>query len=148
MCGQSCPTLCNPMDHSPPAHPPLSMGFSRQKYWSWIAISFSTIIYILVCMSQSQSPNLHPPLFFSLKVLPFPPYGNLHVAHHGCRPLIAIFCRSPINLFLLEKYLEICFFLGQHTWLCYCQATEKLQGLKMSRTHRETQWWLCYYLKF
>ena len=29
---QSCPTLCDPMDCSPPA--PLSMGFSRQKYWS------------------------------------------------------------------------------------------------------------------
>ena len=28
---QLCPTLCNPMDCSPP---PLSMGFSRQEYWS------------------------------------------------------------------------------------------------------------------
>ena len=27
---QSCPTLCNSMDCSPP----LSMGFSRQEYWS------------------------------------------------------------------------------------------------------------------
>ena len=30
---QSCPTLCNPMDCV--AHQsPLSMGFSRQEYWS------------------------------------------------------------------------------------------------------------------
>ena len=29
---QSCPTLCDPMDCSPQA--PLSMGFSRQGYWS------------------------------------------------------------------------------------------------------------------
>ena len=29
---QSCPTLCNSTDCSPPA--PLSMGFSRQEYWS------------------------------------------------------------------------------------------------------------------
>ena len=29
---QSCPTICNPMDCSPPA--PLSMGFSRQEYWN------------------------------------------------------------------------------------------------------------------
>ena len=29
---QSCPTLCDPMDCSPQA--PLSMGFSRQEYWS------------------------------------------------------------------------------------------------------------------
>jgi len=27
-----CPTLCNPMDCSPPGR--LSMGFSRQEYWS------------------------------------------------------------------------------------------------------------------
>ena len=27
---QSCPTLCNPVDHQAP----LSMGFSRQEYWS------------------------------------------------------------------------------------------------------------------
>ena len=29
---QSCPTLCCPMECSPKA--PLSMGFSRQKFWS------------------------------------------------------------------------------------------------------------------
>ena len=29
---QSCPTLCDPMDHSPPGSCP--WGFSRQEYWS------------------------------------------------------------------------------------------------------------------
>ena len=29
---QSCLTLCDPMDRSPPGF--LSMGFSRQEYWS------------------------------------------------------------------------------------------------------------------
>ena len=29
---QSCPTLCDPMDCSPPV--PLSMRLSRQEYWS------------------------------------------------------------------------------------------------------------------
>ena len=29
---QSCPTLCNPRDGSPPAPP--SLGFSRQEHWS------------------------------------------------------------------------------------------------------------------
>ena len=29
---QSCPTLCDPMDYSPQV--PLSMGFTRQEYWS------------------------------------------------------------------------------------------------------------------
>ena len=29
---QACPTLCNPVDCSPPGSP--SMGFTRQEYWS------------------------------------------------------------------------------------------------------------------
>ena len=32
VCARSCPTLCDPMDCRPQA--PLSMGFSRQEYWS------------------------------------------------------------------------------------------------------------------
>ena len=38
MHAQSCLTLCNPLDCSPPA--PLSLGFLRQKYWS--GLSFLT----------------------------------------------------------------------------------------------------------
>ena len=34
---QSCLTLCNPMDCSPPA--PLSMEFLRQEYWSGLSPS-------------------------------------------------------------------------------------------------------------
>ena len=29
---QSCPTLCDPIDGSPPVFP--SLGFSRQEHWS------------------------------------------------------------------------------------------------------------------
>ena len=37
---QLCLTLCNPMDSS--LHQaPLSMGFSRQEYWSGLPFSFS-----------------------------------------------------------------------------------------------------------
>ena len=31
---QSCPTLCDPMDCSPPGSSEESMAFSRQEYWS------------------------------------------------------------------------------------------------------------------
>ena len=33
---QSCPTLCDPIDGSPPGPPPL--GFSRQEYWSGVPL--------------------------------------------------------------------------------------------------------------
>ena len=31
---QSCPNLSDPVDRSPPGSSPLSLGFSRQEYWS------------------------------------------------------------------------------------------------------------------
>ena len=33
---QSCPTLCDPMDGSPPGSS--VQGFSRQEYWEWVAM--------------------------------------------------------------------------------------------------------------
>ena len=33
---RSCPTLCNPIDGSPPAPP--SLGFSRQEHWSGLPL--------------------------------------------------------------------------------------------------------------
>ena len=36
---QSCPTLCDPIDRSPPGS--LSLGFSRPRTLEWVAISFS-----------------------------------------------------------------------------------------------------------
>ena len=37
---QSCLTLSDPMDYSPPG--PLSMGFSRQEYWSGVPLPSPT----------------------------------------------------------------------------------------------------------
>ena len=34
---QSCPTLCDPIDSSPPGSP--SLGFSRQEHWSGLPFS-------------------------------------------------------------------------------------------------------------
>ena len=36
---QSCPTLCNPIDGSPPGSPQ-SLGFSRQEHWSGLPFPF------------------------------------------------------------------------------------------------------------
>ena len=33
---QSCPTLCDPRDGSPPGSP--SLGFSRQEHWSGLPL--------------------------------------------------------------------------------------------------------------
>ena len=40
---QSCPTLSDPMDCSPPGSP--SLGFSRQEYWSWVPLP--SLLYVV-----------------------------------------------------------------------------------------------------
>ena len=48
---QSCPTLCDPIDGSPPG--PLSLGFSRQEHWSGLPFPSPTpilgCVYIYNC---------------------------------------------------------------------------------------------------
>ena len=46
---QLCPTLCNPMDCSPPV--PTVMEFSRQEYWSGVQRIFLTQeVYLQDCL--------------------------------------------------------------------------------------------------
>ena len=53
---QSCPTLCDPIDGSPPGSP--SLGFSRQEYWS--GLPFPSPIYALVyCIGVFLSDLFH-----------------------------------------------------------------------------------------
>ena len=49
---ESCPTLCNPTDHSPPGSP--VHGILQARILEWVAISFSKIMcnsFNLVCAS-------------------------------------------------------------------------------------------------
>ena len=39
---QSCPTLCDPIDSSPPGSP--SLGFSRQEHWSGLPFPYPFIL--------------------------------------------------------------------------------------------------------
>ena len=44
---QSCPTLCDPMDRSPPGSS--ALGFSRQEYWSGVPLPFPCTRSYLKC---------------------------------------------------------------------------------------------------
>ena len=73
---QSCPTLCNPMDCSPPG--PLSMGFSSQ-YWSGLPCLLQGILL-------TQGLNLHL-LHWEADFLPLEPPGkpnSLSRVHANC----------------------------------------------------------------
>ena len=43
---QSCPTLCNPLDCSPPGSS--ALGILKARILEWIAISFSRVSYIFI----------------------------------------------------------------------------------------------------
>ena len=61
---QSCPTLCNPTDHSPPG---LSVhGILQARILKWVAISFS---YSGQCQlkTESLSEKSHGPAFLQTK---------------------------------------------------------------------------------
>ena len=116
---QSCPTLCDPTDGSPPGSP--VPGILQARTLEWVAISFSsawkwkvkgkllshvqllttpwTAAYqappsmgfsnIVVWIHQSQSPNLFPALF---------PLG------------VHTFFSMSVSLFLLCKYVHLYYF--------------------------------------
>ena len=50
---QSCPTLCDPVDCSPPRSS--VMGFSRQEYWSGLPCSLGISNFLEVISSLSHS---------------------------------------------------------------------------------------------
>jgi len=60
---QSCPTLCDPMDSSPPGSPPL--GFSRQEHWS--GLPFPSPMHesevAQSCLTLSDPMDCSPPGF-------------------------------------------------------------------------------------
>ena len=51
---QSCPTLCDPIDGSPPG-PRQSLGFSRQEHWS--GLPFSSPMHVYGYLRGSAIPN-------------------------------------------------------------------------------------------
>ena len=77
---QSCPTLSDPVDCSPPGSP--SMGFSRQEYWSGVPLpsQSSRLISHYVCISLLLGSPLSfsPPrlLFLPLLFLSLPFFSS------------------------------------------------------------------------
>ena len=57
---QSCPTLCDPIDRSPPGSP--SLGFSRQEHWSGVPFPSP--------MHESEVPQLCPTLCDTIDLSP------------------------------------------------------------------------------
>ena len=59
---QSCPTLCDPIDDSPPGSP--SLGFFKQEHWS--GLPFPSPIHESQSEVTQLCPTLHDPMDCSL----------------------------------------------------------------------------------
>ena len=56
---QSCPTVCDPMDCSPPGSS--VRGILQARILEWVAMPFSEVLYIVVCVCVYMSvPISHP----------------------------------------------------------------------------------------
>ena len=65
---QSCPTLCDPIDGSPPGSP--CLGFSRQEHWSGLPLPSP--------MRESESEVAQPCLTFRDPMDCSPPGSSIH----------------------------------------------------------------------
>ena len=65
---QSCPTLCNPIDGSPPGSP--SLGFSRQEHWSGLPLPsllpVASCVLLLLCTKALPLYLKNIRIYFSL----------------------------------------------------------------------------------
>ena len=99
---QSCPTLCNPVDYSPPGSPVL--GFSRQECWSG-----------LPCppLGDFPDPGIKPRS---------PAWILYHLSHQGSQDIE----RTPLIRFLKTLKIEVPYdtcvvpFLGCCVCVCTC----------------------------
>ena len=68
---QSCPTLCNPIDGSPPGPAVPGILHARTLEWGAIAFSLYTYTHIHICVCAQSYPTLWPQGLY-------PPGSSLH----------------------------------------------------------------------
>ena len=71
---QSCPTLCDPIDSSPPGSP--SLGFSRQEHWSGLPFPSP--------MHESEVARSCPTLLDPMDCSPGSPAHGIFQAQYKC----------------------------------------------------------------
>ena len=96
---QSCPTLCDPIDGSPPDSP--IPGTLQARTLEWVAIAFSTF-----CCRQSQLEHICGTKY-------------LHGCHHGGRSLNALLPTKVSSLHLPTLVKVVCLFFSYNSWCCY-----------------------------
>ena len=61
---QSCPTLCDPIDGSPPGSP--IPGILQARILEWVAISFSSTFYIISILTYTNGFEINELMFMKV----------------------------------------------------------------------------------
>ena len=97
---QSCPTLCDPIDYSPQA--PLSMGSSRQEYWSGLPC----LLQIFLIQGSNLGVLQAVSCIAGISFTDFPLPGKPTVIYSRTITLFCMFqvsCKCVIMLSLFKK---------------------------------------------
>ena len=152
---QSCPTLCNPIDGSPPGSP--VPGILQARTLEWVAISFSnawkwkvkvkSLSHVrLLATAWSAAYQAPPPMGVSRQEywsgVPLPsPWDNARSLH-----LLISWQRPAADKFPWDIALPICV---QCLWLLSCyDRVEQIENIYHLATHRKVCWLLTSVLKF
>ena len=111
---QLCPTLCNPMDCRPQA--PLSMGFSRQEYWSGLSFPFPGDLPNLAITPGSHVTCSGRSVLYHQHHL-----GRLHILicsyqHPIHLVLLFVCCLSPPMMWQFQWGQDFCLFVLLCAW--------------------------------
>ena len=128
---QSCPTLCDPMDCTPPGSS--VHGILQARIREWVAIFFSVVSVIEVnCLSIHPAEKVVKHLF-SHQLLSFPPYvldpsiyvfpappkcHHLGLSHSNLPPPTCIFC-TLANVCTVISVDATCFFSVSSTRVAF-----------------------------
>ena len=98
---QSCLTLCDPMDHSPPGSMgfSLSIGFSRQEYWGGLSCPPPGDLLCPGSEWSLASPSLAGGLFITSSTWEIP-YIYLHLSVYLSIYVCMLSCFSHVQLFV------------------------------------------------
>ena len=135
---QSCPTLCDPRDGSPPGSP--VPGILQARTLEWVAISFSNAwewkVKVkslsrvrLLATSWTAAPRLLHPWIFQARVLE---WGAIAFSHKLVLELPKykyLWCGEAIQNLYFRVYLcmYVCLFLFIHTYILFAIFLLKVQ---------------------
>ena len=123
---QSCPTLCDPIDSSPPGFP--IPGILQARTWEWVAISFSNAWKWKVKVKSLSCVQLLATPWIAAYQAP-PPMGFSRQEYWSGVPLPSPVCNYIVSLIMFPLWLAIVIIFYFFIWLLTVKTDKHLLWL-------------------